>query len=398
MVMLTNRQARQFLLLKHGLLDPYKFIGKAGALEFVRQCGCIQFDPVDACGKNAELVLQSRVKGCTKKMLSDLLYKERALFDFPDKQLAILPIEDWPYFARWRKIAAEKANEFPEMQSHIEWTKEYIHEHGPVSAEELPLKGKLYWHSAIHWSGNWSGQSNAARSVLEQLYTTGELVIHHKVGARKVYDLSERHIPEKLRLAADPIPDALEHNKWRVLRRIGAVGLLWNKPSDAWLNIWDLKPANRQEIFRQLEAEGKIIPVRVEGLRDVLYCRSEDAALLEEVQKDNTYRPRCEVMAPLDCILWDRKLIRALFGFEYSWEIYTPQEKRKFGYYVLPMVYGERFAGRVEAVRDEKTSTLIVKHVWFEDGVKQTKALQNAAENCLKRLMKFNLCSNIRYE
>ena len=176
------------------------------------------------------------------------------------------------------------------------------------------------------------------------------------------------------------------------------MGLLWNKPSDAWLNIWNLKPETRKEAFRQLENEGKIIPVHVEGIRDVLYCRAEDAALLEEVQQENTYRARCEVIAPLDCMMWDRKLIRALFGFEYSWEIYTPQEKRKFGYYVLPMIYGERFVGRVEAVRDEKTSTLIVKNIWYEDGVKQTKALRSAVERCMKRLAKFNLCENVKYE
>ena len=87
----TNRQARQFLLLWHGLLGPYRFVGKTGALEFVRQAGCIQFDPVDACGKNAELTLQSRVKGFTKAMLGELLYADRALVDYPDKNLAILP-------------------------------------------------------------------------------------------------------------------------------------------------------------------------------------------------------------------------------------------------------------------------------------------------------------------
>lgn len=108
----TNRQARQFLLLWHGLLGPYRFVGKTGALEFVRQAGCIQFDPVDACGKNAELTLQSRVKGFTKAMLGELLYADRALVDYPDKNLAILPVEDWPLFRalppgsarKWRAI------------------------------------------------------------------------------------------------------------------------------------------------------------------------------------------------------------------------------------------------------------------------------------------------------
>lgn len=94
MIHLTNRQTRQFLLLKHGLLGAHKFTGKQGALAFVRQAGCIQFDPVDSCGKNAELTLQSRVRNFTKQTLSELLYTDRSLIDFPDKNLSIFPTED----------------------------------------------------------------------------------------------------------------------------------------------------------------------------------------------------------------------------------------------------------------------------------------------------------------
>ncbi len=105
MVGLSKSQARWFLLLKHGLLEPYRFKGKRGALEYIRQAGCIQFDPVDVCGKNAELILHARVQGFKKSMLYALLYEDRALVDYPDKQLSIWPVEDWPYFARYRAAA-----------------------------------------------------------------------------------------------------------------------------------------------------------------------------------------------------------------------------------------------------------------------------------------------------
>ena len=105
MVGLSKSQARRFLLLKHGLLGPYRFKGKRGALEYNRQAGCIQFDPVDVCGKNAELILHARVQGFKKSMLYALLYEDRALVDYPDKQLSIWPVEDWPYFARYRAAA-----------------------------------------------------------------------------------------------------------------------------------------------------------------------------------------------------------------------------------------------------------------------------------------------------
>ncbi|MBQ4608203.1 MAG: winged helix DNA-binding domain-containing protein, partial [Clostridia bacterium] len=105
MMEISLRQARRFLLAHHGLLGGYRFSGKAGAVSYVRQAGCIQFDPVDVCGRNAELTLQSRVRGFSREMLSSLLYEDRLLVDYPDKQLAIIPVEDWPYFARYRRAA-----------------------------------------------------------------------------------------------------------------------------------------------------------------------------------------------------------------------------------------------------------------------------------------------------
>ena len=398
MLTLTNKQARQFILLKHGLLGAHKFIGKQGALEFVRQAGCIQFDPVDSCGKNAELTLQSRVKNFTKQTLSELLYTDRSLVDFPDKNLSIFPTEDWPYFQRYRQAAKDGGRNFPELEELEKQAIEYIRINGAVSSDDLPIQGSIHWHSSIHWSGVWNGNTNAARAVLEQLYSTGVLIIHHKNGSRKYYDLADKYLPAQLLDSPDPLPDDFAHKKWRVLRRIGAVGLLWNRPSDAWLNIWDMKSLERIQIFKELLSEGKILAVQVEGISAELYYRAEDHPLLETVLENRDYKPRCEFLAPLDCFLWDRKLIKALFGFEYSWEIYTPASKRKYGFYVLPILYGDRFAGRIEAVCQSKTNVLLIKNIWYEDGVRQTKKLLSEIDKTLKRFARFNQCGSIQFE
>ena len=398
MLKLTLAQARRFILLHHGLLGEYRFAGKEGALAFVRQAGCIQFDPVDACGRNAELTLHSRVKGMTRRMLHEMLYEDRSLIDYPDKQLAIFAVEDWPYFSRYRIASYQCGRRFEGLDALEDIARAYIAEHGPVDSDSLPIDGEIEWHSAIHWSGNWHGKSNAARSVLEQLYSVGELVIHHKTGTRKAYDLADRHIPAEILHAPDPIENDQEHITWRVLRRIGAIGLLWNRPSDAWLGIWDMSTQARNTAFDALIARGDIFPVEVEGIRGPLYCRERDRETLLRAMSEEKLKARCEVIAPLDPMMWDRKLIRALFSFEYSWEIYTPAVKRKYGYYVLPMVYGDTFAGRVEAVRDEKAGMLRVKHVWLEEGVRRTKKLDAAVHSAMRRLAKFNGCKEVVFE
>ncbi|MFP4975204.1 winged helix-turn-helix domain-containing protein [Paenibacillus sp. CN-4] len=392
MIQLTNRQARQFLLLKHGLLGEYKFSGKQGVLDFARQVGCIQYDPIDICGKNAELVLQSRIKGFTKGMLAELLYEDRSLVDYPDKNLAIIPVEDWPYFERYRQAARLHAERYPAMEALTAQVRAHIQTHGALSSDDLKLDGDFSWQSAIHWSGG----NNSSRSVLEQMYSTGELIIHHKKGTRKYYDLATKYIQPHLLNAAEPLEDELEHHKWRVLRRIGAVGLLWNRASDAWLNIWGLKAAQRNEVFRQLLHEARIVAVAVEHTKDMLYCLAEDMPLIETVLQNQKPELRCELIAPLDNLMWDRKLINELFGFDYTWEIYTPAAKRKFGYYVLPLLYGESFIGRAEIIVERKTRTLVVKNIWYEDGVQQTPHLQTALNNCLQRFALFNECETVR--
>ena len=392
MLNITLDQARQFILLRQGLLGEHRFIGKNGAYQYVRQAGCIQFDPVDVCGRNAELTLQSRVKGITRKALADLLYRERRLVDYSDKELSIWPSEDWPYFASYRERSIEHGKQFTGIPELEEKAIAYIRKHGPVSSDTLPIEGTIFWHSSMHWSGHWHKDSLAARSVLEQLYTDGVLLIHHKTGSRKYYDLADKYFPAELLSAPNPCPDEASWLCWRVKRRIGAIGLLWNRNSTAWLGI-NMTTEQRNAAFDRLEKSGVIAPVQVEGIRFPLYMLTDDLPLLESVTAGQaSLKPRLEFLAPLDPMLWDRKLIEAVWGYQYSWEIYTPVVKRKFGYYVLPMLWGDRLIGRIEPKADRKAKTLTVQNVWLEPGIRRTKKLSGQIDRAVQRLAKFNGC------
>ncbi|MBR5108930.1 MAG: YcaQ family DNA glycosylase [Clostridia bacterium] len=393
MRVIAKDQAKRFILSKQGLLGKHRFAGKEGAYRYVRQAGCIQYDPVDVCGKNAELTLQSRVKGFKKQMLADLLYKDRLLVDYCDKELSIWPREDWPYFSWYRQRSAAHGAQFAGIPELTEQAVAYIRANGPVSSDTLPVEGTVFWHSSMHWSGNWHKESPAARSVLEQLYTDGVLLIHHKSGSRKFYDLAEKYFDQELLHAENPCADEASFLRWRIMRRIGAVGMLWNRRSDAWLGI-DMNTAKRNEAFSALEESGDIERVQVEGIRQPLFLLAEDRKLLESVMAGTIdTRARLEFLAPLDPMLWDRKLIEALWGYQYSWEIYTPADKRKYGYYVLPILYGQNLAGRIEAAADRKNHSLTVKNIWYEPGVRITKALERAVDSGIQRLAGFNECS-----
>ena len=392
MITITKQQARQFILAKQGLIGSYRFSGKDGALEYVRQAGCIQFDPVDVCGKNAELTLQSRVKGFKKSMLSDLLYKDRLLVDYADKELSIWPTEDWPYFSSYRDRSRELGKTFDGIEDLRKQAVKYIDENGPVCSSSLPIEGEIFWHSSMHWSGNWQKPSPAARSILEQLYTDGELIIHHKQGSRKYYDLADKYISSSILESENPCDDEESFLCWRVLRRIGAVGLLWDKNSTAFLGIY-INAETRKKIYSILEAEGKILSVIVEGIKVPFYYRSEDDELMKKIIDGSAdLKPRMSFIAPLDPMMWDKALILSVFDFRYSWEIYTPAVKRKYGYYTLPIVYGDRFVGRIDTAADRKNGILQMKGLWWEEDVRNTKKLDNALESTIKRFARFNNC------
>jgi uncharacterized protein len=391
MITLTNRQARQFMLLKHGLLGEHKFIGKQGALDFVRQAGCIQYDPVDVCGRSADIVLNSRVKGYTKKMLDELLYKDRRLVDYFDKNLSIFSVEDLPAFLR-NKLGGGYAEAYDSrggdaVKRIVPLIRDLIAERGHISAAEVDIDETIEWH--------WSILTSLPRAALESMYFCGELIIHHKMGTNKSYAFIKDHIPAEILTATLPFDTEEERLAWHIKRRIGAVGLLWNRASDAWLGL-NIKAAERTTMFGKLLDGGVIFEVAVEGLKDPLYVREDDRSVMEAVLSEQEFTPRTELIAPLDSLIWDRKLIKALFGFEYTWEIYTPAVKRKYGVYVLPILYGEQFIGRVETVCERKTKTLLIKNTWYENRIMQTKKLQATVDGCLKRFAKFNECDTIQ--
>lgn len=365
---LTQAQARRFLLRKHGLLGKPRFTGMPGLLAYVRQVGCVQYDPVNVCGMSHELTLRARVRGFTPELLSTALYTDRTLFDFWDKNMAILPIEDWPCLGRTRQdrlVRSQEAVEAvaPELRA-------FLRAHGAACAQELPFDERVDWY----WS-----DTRLARAALETLYYRGELVVHHKNRTIKAYDLAERCVPAALLNAPNPCAELADLQAWQTYRRIGAVGLLWNAPSDAWLFIEDYKAPAREAAFARLLAEGRILPVDVEGLTRPLYAHADDEPLLRAAcESGPAAASRARVLAPLDNLLWDRKLIRALFGFAYTWEIYTPAEKLRYGHYVLPVLYGERFAGRVQPVADRKRGALVCKRFWPEAGFRRTEAFRRA--------------------
>lgn len=375
---ITRAQARAFMLAHQGLAGEHLFEGEQGVLEYIRRAGCVQFDPVDVCGRSADIALNSRVAGYRRGQLESLLYERRELVDYFDKNLAIFAASDWPYFARERARHARDMRGGAELARACEAVVGEIARRGALCSADIDLPGKVDWY----WS-----ETRMARAALERLYFQGRLAISRKRGAVKYYDLIERCLPPDVLAAPDPLPGDAEHIQWRVLRRVGAVGLIWNRASDAWLGIPGLDAGARERAFAGLVERGELIEARVEGVRWPLYLRACDEAELERALAGGA-APRAELLAPLDAMLWDRCLIEALFDFEYRWEIYTPASKRRYCKYALPLLYGSELIGRVELAR--ASGALELRHTWFEPGREPGAEARGAIWDCMDRLARLN--------
>lgn len=367
MMQISKAQARRFMLSKHGLLGTRRFSGKDGIMEYVKQVGCVQYDPVDVCGKSHELAFVARVPNFTRAMLFELLYEERKLIDFYDKNMSITQVEDWPCLEYVRRYYGHHGRSKDEIDAIIPQLLQTIHERGHATSQELEMKERVDWY----WS-----ETSLSRAALETLYYRGELVVHHKKGTIKSYALASDCLPSSIIHAKEPFLTEQERYTWQVERRIGAVGMLANGASDAWLGINGMKAQERAKAFADLLANELITPVQVDGLKKELYVRTGDVPLLETCEKPTTKTQRVRFLPPLDCMLWDRKLIEALFDFAYKWEIYTPDVQRKYAKYVLPVLYGECFAGRIELDNDRRTKKLHLHRFWPEKDFCMTAAFE----------------------
>ncbi len=378
---LTNRQARRFILAHHGLGCGYVFKGKSGILDYIRRVGCIQFDPLNIVGNNPELVLQARVMDFRPAVLQELLYEDRKLLDGWDKNMSIYSVGDWPYFERYRNHAQHRfgGDDRPATQI-MPQVRTAIEQRGPLSSIDLDFDRNVDW--------SWA-PTRIARAALESMYSWGELVVHHRVHTRKEYDFASRHLPSDLLETADPNQNDEAYHDWYVYRRIGAVGLLWNRASDAWLGMLGIKSPQRQAAFGRLLAEGKLIEVQVEDIDSPLYIRYADQKLLVSAMRAHTQRKRAAIIAPLDNLLWDRRFIKKLFGFDYVWEVYKPAVERRYGYYVLPVMYGDRFIARFEPGRNKDSGALVIQNWWWERGVSPSKTMGLELTRCFKRFLRF---------
>ena len=359
-------------------------------LEVFRKLGSIQFDPLAVAGRTHDLVLHARVAEYEPGWC-ERLYERREIFEAYNKGLSLVPSTEFPWFRT--TLSRSTPRVLAENAEVAERVLERIRAEGPLSALDFARERGT--------TTDWFGMpTNAVRAVLEAYAVTGVLGLARREGNRRYYDLLERLLPADL-LARDlPLREQLRH---RMLSRYRAHGLLGVAAGDTFGGLGPAQPdperpelPGRNALREELIERGELVPVEVEGVRGKRFVLTEDVALLAAPPES---LPSVAFLPPFDPLVWDRALLGSLFGFDYVWELFLPPAKRRWGWYVLPIVFRDRFVGRFEPRIDRAGGLVQVLDVWWENGFapRRAEGFVDAMRDALRAYLRFAAASHLEW-
>lgn len=364
-------------------------LGKQGLADAITDLGYVQVDSIQVVERAHHHILFSRSQTYRKRDLATLIEKDRVLFENWTHDASIIPTAFFPY---WRhRFEREKQRLRLRWKDHfgkenfdadIAAVRERIEREGALMTRDFegdkPSTGWWDWHPA--------------KAALEYMWLTGELAITRRVGFQKVYDLAERVIPQEHWNAEVSHDDFVDWACRNALARLGLASrgeiaafwaLLSPQDVDAWI------AAHRDEL----------VPVKAEPANGSRVAPSYVLAEREHLLDDIPEPPgRLRILSPFDPLLRDRKRTERLFGFFYRIEVFVPEAKRKYGYYVFPVLRGDRIVGRIDMKADRNDDVLAVRAFWRERGVRASNALRNDIEAELERIRRFSGVSRTSFE
>jgi uncharacterized protein YcaQ len=382
-VKVTAEAARRFLVARQ-FLSPARSVngGPSGVLQVLRKFGSIQFDPLAVAGRNHDLVLHARVADYDPAW-SDQLYERREIFEAYNKGMSLVPVSEFPWF---RGVLARSSRQLLADNADVaKRVVERIRTDGPLSALDFERESG----PTMDWFGM---PTNTVRAVLEASAATGVLGLARREGNRRYYDLLERLLPAKILAHKVPLIEQLRHKQ---LSRYRAHGLLGVSGADVFGGLGYAKQdprlpnyPGRNALREELVERGDLVPVQVEGVPGKRFVVREDVELIEAPPEPS---PSVAFIPPFDALVWDRKLLGSLFDFDYVWELFVAPEKRRWGWYVLPIAFGDRLVGRIEPRIEREDASVQVLNVWWEDGFVPRRAdgFVDAMREALRAYLRF---------
>lgn len=379
---ISNRDARRLFLDHHALsLDPAEKHGDADTLALIRRLGFVQLDSINTVERAHHMILFSRAPGYRREQLSALHHDHVALFEHWTHDASLIPIEFYPHWRHRFRAAKARIAANPRWQDRIgedgekllRKVRQRLRREGPLMARDFEDKG----------AGGWWGWG-PSKTALETLWRSGEVAIARREGFEKVYDLAERVIPEELRKAR---PSEMATTDWACREALDRLGFATPQEiAGFWqlVSIADAKAWTRKALKR-----GEIAEVSIESADGERHNAFALTGIEERIDRAAATPAGMRFLSPFDPVIRDRKRALRLFGFDYRIEVFVPEKKRKYGYYVLPLMEGDRFIGRADMKAHRAEDRIEMKGLWLEPGVKLTRATEKKIRSALTDLGRF---------
>lgn len=384
LALLDNKTARRLFLDRHALLEQPSGSAKgADLLALIQRLGFVQLDSINTVARAHDMILYSRRPSYRSQDLGRL-YADGGLFEHWTHDAAVIPMQFYPQWhlrfhrdtallkARWKNWRRDG------YEAQFGSVLQHIRDHGPVSSSDVGKDEKK-------GSGGW-WDWHPSKTALEFLWRSGALAVTGRQGFRKIYDLTERVIDEGLRPGATPHDEAATVD-WlcnAALDRLGfatagEIARFWDTASPAEAKLWCAaeEQAGRLQRISVAQADG--------ALRES-FARPGAVAAAADL---GPAPARMRVLSPFDPALRDRQRAERLFGFHYRIEVFTPAPKRKYGYYVFPVMEGAALVGRIDMKAQRDTGVLNVQGFWPEQGLRWSKARAGRLEAELNRVRRF---------
>lgn len=358
-IFLSKQQAQQVMLASLGLRNPpSRKAGKADVLTSIRQIHNLQIDTISVVARAHQHILWSRLGSYQTNWLEEL-HAEGQLFEYFAHAVCLLPIEDYPLFRalmREKFVGWDNIRDWGHKNADVlDQILDFVHQNGAVRSSDFESK-----QSRGKW-WDWKVEKVA----LEHLYYRGDLMIARRESFQRVYDLRERVLPTWHDKQTPEYPVAVRELIRKAIKALGVANNTWAA------NYFYIKKTEAAAAIEQLLAEGAIFPVSIEDLKGgPFYAHADNKALLEAALADQLPATHTSILSPFDPLVSDRGRARDLLDFDYSIECYTPAPKRKYGYFVLPILHQGKLIGRLDAKAWRKEGRLQVISLFLEPGVR----------------------------
>ncbi len=343
---------------------PRRAARRGDVLTAIRRMAALQIDTIHVVARSPYLVLFSRLGGYDPVWLDEAL-ASGDLFEYWAHEASFLPIESYPLFRHRMLHPATMGWKYRDewMKAHreeVEAVLNQVRRQGAVRSADFRREDGQ--------GGGWWGWKVEKR-ILENLFTSGDVMIARRENFQRVYDLRERVHPS---WSDDALPSRRDARRELVLRAVRALGVAHER----WVaDYFRMSKKGTPALAEEMASEGSLLTARIEGLEGPAYVHPDHREAAETAADDRLRTSHTTVLSPFDPVVWDRRRARELFGFDYALECYKPAPQREYGYFVLPILRRGALVGRLDAKAHRRAGRFEVKALWLEKGVRRSAAL-----------------------